>query len=80
MGVFERILGLGSLECLEALFIHQHVVPPIFNGGIRSISSKAIDLTTYLRSGALVTFVIASRFSLQAIGANGLRPSFFSHI
>jgi hypothetical protein len=33
MGVFERLLGLGSLECFEALLVHQHVVFPNSSGG-----------------------------------------------
>jgi hypothetical protein len=74
MGVFERILGLGSLECPEAPFNHRHVVLPIFSGGIRFISLEAIAPAIYLGSWALVTFVIASRFLLHAIGANGLGP------
>jgi hypothetical protein len=50
MGVFERLLDLGSLECPEALLIHQHVTFLISSGGVRLISSKVIAPIDYLGS------------------------------
>jgi len=35
MRVFERLVGLGSLECLKAFLIHQQVVSPISSGGCK---------------------------------------------
>jgi hypothetical protein len=48
MGVFERLLGLGPLECSEALLICQHVVFSIFNGGVGLIYLKVITFVAYL--------------------------------
>jgi hypothetical protein len=48
MGGFEKNLGLSSLECTKAILILQQMVLPIFNGGVRLISSEVIVLTTYL--------------------------------
>jgi hypothetical protein len=77
MGVFLKLLGLGSLECPKAPLVHPQVALTIFNGGIRLTSSNVIALTTYLGSWALITSVIASKFLLdfcpfllKAIGAN----------
>jgi hypothetical protein len=77
MGVFFKLLGLGSLECPKAPLVHLQVALTIFNGGIRLTSSNVIALATYLGSWALITFVIASRFLLdfrqfwlKATGAN----------
>jgi hypothetical protein len=81
VGVVERLLGLGSLEYLEAPLIHRHVVFPISSGGIGLIYLEVIALATYLGSWALITLVITSRFLLdycsfllEAIGVNGSRP------
>ncbi len=74
MGIFERLLGSGSLECLEALLVCRHVVLPVCSGGIRLISLKVIVLVAYLGSWTLVTFVITSRFLLEVIGVNSSRP------
>ncbi len=48
MGVFERLLGLGPLECSEVVLICQHVVFSIFNEGVGLISLKVITLVAYL--------------------------------
>jgi hypothetical protein len=32
MRVFEKLVGLGSLECFEAFLIHRQVAFPIFSG------------------------------------------------
>ncbi len=84
MGIFERFLGPSSLECPKALLVRWQMAFPIFNGGIRLMSSKFIALVTYLGSWALVAFVITSRFLLhsrpfllEGIGANNLRPFLF---
>jgi hypothetical protein len=65
MGVFKRLLGLGSLQCPKALLVHRQVALTIFIRGIGLISLNVIALVTYLKSWALVTFVIASRFLLD---------------
>jgi hypothetical protein len=72
------------LECPKALLVRWQMAFPIFNGGIRLMSSKFIALVTYLGSWALVAFVITSRFLLhsrpfllEGIGANNLRPFLF---
>jgi hypothetical protein len=44
MGVFEKLLGLGFLECPEALIIQQQVAFPIFSGGISLTSMEVIVL------------------------------------
>jgi hypothetical protein len=51
MKVFEKKLGLNSLECLETHLVFHQVVFPIFNEGVRLISSKIIALITYLGNG-----------------------------
>jgi hypothetical protein len=84
MGVFERLVGPCSLDCFEAPIVCQHVALPISSGSITLISSKVIDPTTYLRSWALVTPIIASKFLLdfclfllKVIGVSNLRPLLF---
>jgi hypothetical protein len=81
MGVFKKLLGLDSLKCPKALFVHQHVVCPIFSEGIRLIFSKVIILVTCLGSWTLLALVIAFRFLLnfrpfllEMIGVNNLGP------
>jgi hypothetical protein len=81
VGVFERLLGLGSLEYPEAPLIHRHVIFPISSGGIGLIYIEVIALATYLGSWALTTLVITFRFLLvycsfllEAIGVNGSGP------
>jgi hypothetical protein len=81
MGIFEKLLGLGPLECPKALLIHQQVALPISSGGIGFISLEFIVLAIYLKSCALITLVIASKFLLdshsfllEAIGASNLWP------
>ncbi len=81
MGVFERLLGMGSLECPKAPLIHWHVAIPNYNGDIGLISLEVIALATFLGHQALVAPIIASRFLLdscplllKAIGASNLRP------
>jgi hypothetical protein len=52
----------------------------IFSGGVGLISLEVITLTAYLRSWALVTPIVVSRFLLdshmllEAIGVNNLGP------
>jgi hypothetical protein len=84
MRVFERLVGLGSLECLKAFLIHQQVVFPISSGGVRLIFLKVIALITYLGCWALFVLFISSMFFLDfcpyllaMIGANSLGPFFF---
>jgi hypothetical protein len=48
MGVFERFLGLGSLECPKVLLVLWHMFFPIFNGGVSLISMEVIVLIAYL--------------------------------
>ncbi len=81
MGIFEKLLGLGPLECPKALLIHQQVALPISSGGIGFISLEFIVLAIYLGSWALITLVIASKFLLdshsfllEAIGVSNLWP------
>ncbi len=88
MGVFERLLGPGSLECFEAPLVCQHVALPISNGGVVLISLKVIAPITYLRSWALVAPIICSKFLLdfclfllKVIGVSNLGPfSFQVHL
>ncbi len=61
----ERLLCLGFLECFQVPLVHQHVCFFIFNGRLSFIFVKGIVLAAYLRSWALVAFVIASRFMLD---------------
>jgi hypothetical protein len=81
MGVFERLVGPCSLDCFEAPLVCQHVALSISSGGVALISLKVIVPTTYLRSWALVTPIITSKFLLdfclfllKVIGVNNLRP------
>jgi hypothetical protein len=46
MRVFEKKLGLSSLECLETILVLRQMAFPIFSGGIRLISSKIIARAT----------------------------------
>jgi hypothetical protein len=48
MGFFERLLGLGSLECPKAILVLKQMAFPIFSGGIGLISLEVITLVTYL--------------------------------
>jgi hypothetical protein len=50
MGIFLKLLGLGSLKSPKAPFVHRQMALTIFNGGIRLISSNVIALATYLES------------------------------
>jgi hypothetical protein len=63
MGVFEKLLGLGSLECFEAFLVHLHVVFPISSGGIGLIFLEVIALVAYFGSWALGVIVITSMFN-----------------
>jgi hypothetical protein len=81
MGVFERLVGLGSLDCFEAPLVCEHVALPISSGGVTLISSKVIVPTAYLRNWALVTPIIVSKFLLdfcmfllKVISVSNLRP------
>ncbi len=84
MRVFERLVGLGSLECLKAFLIHWQVAFPISSGGVGLISLKVIVLVTYLGCWALFVPFISSMFFLdfcpfllEVIGASSLGPFFF---
>jgi hypothetical protein len=84
LGVFERLLGLGLLECPEALHVCQYVALHVFSGGSGLISSEVIALVAYMGSWGLVTLIIASKFLLyfrsfllEVIGANNLGSLFF---
>jgi hypothetical protein len=46
---FERFLGLGSLECLEAFLIYQQVALPICSGVVGLISLTVIVPTAYVK-------------------------------
>jgi hypothetical protein len=48
MGIFERFLGLGSLECPEAFLVYQQVAFPICSGVVQLISLKVIAPTAYV--------------------------------
>ncbi len=81
MGIFEKLLGLGSLKCLKAPLVYRQVTLPISSRGIGLISLEVIAQVAYLRSWALVTLVITSKFLLdfrpfllEAIGAINLGP------
>ncbi len=65
MGVFWRLLGSSSLECLKTLIVHHQVVLPISDGGVGLISSKVIIPTTYIENWALVAPIITSKFLLD---------------
>jgi hypothetical protein len=88
MEVFEKLLGLGSLECLEAPLVHQQVAFPISSGGIGLISLEVIAQTAYLKSWALVALVTISRFLLnshmfllEVKGVNNSSPlPFYTHL
>jgi len=84
MGIFEKLVGPGSLDYFKAPLVCQQVALPISSGGVALISSKVIDPTAYLRSWALVTPIIASKFLLdfclfllKVIGVSNLRPLLF---
>lgn len=62
---FERLMCPGFLECFQVPLVHRHVCFFISNGGLSIIFVKGIVLVAYLRSWALVAFVIASRFMLD---------------
>jgi hypothetical protein len=80
MGVFERLLGPCSLKWPKTFLIHQQVVLPILNKGIRLITFEVIGPITYLGSWAIVAFTITSKFLmdscpfLEAISASNSRP------
>ncbi len=81
MEIFERLLGVGSLDCLEVLLVHQQVVLPISSGGVWSISLEVITLIAYLGNWAIIALVITSKFLLdfhqfllEAIGVSNSRP------
>jgi hypothetical protein len=48
MGIFEKLLGSGSLKCPEAFLVHQHMAFPISSGGMGLISLEFIVLAIYL--------------------------------
>ncbi len=84
MGILERLLGLGSLECFDTPLVCQQLVLFISYGVISLISSKVITLATYLGGWALIALVIASKFLLdfrmfllEAISASNLGPLLF---
>jgi hypothetical protein len=66
MGIFERFLGSGSLECLKAFLIYQQVPLPIFSGVVGLISLKVIAPTAYVGSWALIVLIISSKFLLDS--------------
>ncbi len=80
MATFERLLGPNSLKWPKAFLVHQQVVLPIFNRGIRLIFFEVTGPIAYLGSWAIVAFTITSRFLmdscpfLKAIGASNSRP------
>jgi len=83
MGIFEKLLGLSSLKCFEALLVHQHVAFPISNVGIGLIFLEVIAFVAYWGSWALVVPVITSMFLLdfcpfllEVIGVSNLGPLF----
>jgi hypothetical protein len=87
VGVFKRLLGLGSLECPKAPFVHQYVVLPIYNDGIRLISLEVIVPIAYLGSWALIALVITFKFLLdfcpfllEPISVNSSGPSLSKRI
>jgi len=65
IGVLEKLLGLGSLEHLEALLI---LGKWLFHsdGGRGLTSLEVIALVTYLKSWALIDFIIIFRFLLDS--------------
>jgi hypothetical protein len=62
MKVFERLVGLCSLECFEAFLVHRQVAFPISSGGIRLIVLEVIALIAYSESWALIFPIITSMF------------------
>jgi len=85
MGILERLLGLGSLECSKVPIAYWQVAIPNFSGAIRLISLEVIALITYLGNQVLVALVIAFNFLsdfhlflLETINANSSGPSSLS--
>ncbi len=60
MGVFERFLGSGSLECFKAFIVHRQVAFLISSGGIRLIFLEIIAL-----ADAPPNFLMDSNVSLN---------------
>jgi hypothetical protein len=84
MGVFEKLLGLGSLESLEAFLLCQLVAIPIFNDNIRLISLEVIVPTIYLSYWAIIALITIFRllldlrsFFFEAIGVSSLGSFLF---
>jgi hypothetical protein len=71
MGVFKSLSGLDSLECLETIFVHQHVAFPIFRWGIR------LSLGSWALVALVITFKFllnSSSFLLEMIGVSNSGP------
>jgi hypothetical protein len=79
MGVFGRLLNLGSLQCPHASLVYHQIFLPIFSKRVGFISSKVIVLVAYLGSWAFGALITVSKFLvnfhlflLVAIDANNL--------
>jgi len=62
---FGRLLGPGSFDSLERPLTRKQVSVLITFDGVGLISTSTITPTTYLRSWALVTLVIPTRFMVD---------------
>jgi hypothetical protein len=47
--IFEKLLGMGSLEWPQIPLLHQHVNLPIFSEGLDLIFVERIAQTSYLK-------------------------------
>jgi len=66
MGIFERLLCLGSLKCFGVFIVYQHVILLVLKGGgIRLIFLEVIVLIVYLGSWALMIIIIILKFLLN---------------
>jgi hypothetical protein len=63
--MFGCFLGPRSFDNPKRPLTHKQIFFPIIFGGIRFILMTTIALTTYLRSWALVTSIIAIRFMVD---------------
>lgn len=86
MGVFEKLLGLGSLECPKTLLVHQQVALLISNGGHKVDFFEGHCSSCLFGNWALVAPMIISKFLLdyhmfllEVIGVNSSK-SFCRHI
>ncbi len=62
IGIFGRLLRLGSLECSEAPLVCQQTFLPISKCGIGLVSMEVIALVMYLGSWGLIALIITSKF------------------